>query len=180
MAIPLPPAQILLSQTPVQNYQLTKLIVQRSELLLVYDWRFTANQFVLATSPSRLSTSKFFQLNTCSHSPYVISSLTRGWNYRLQLLLVLASAVILRSESRGFHYHILLSDIRDSPNLRFGFPNLYTPGTGWPSFSHTHCVPFLSPPTTCSATVEVFDPVSTQDWLSSKLHLAYNLSARTT
>jgi hypothetical protein len=33
------------------------------------------------------------------------------------LLLVLASAVILRSESRGTHDHILLSQIRDSPNL---------------------------------------------------------------
>jgi hypothetical protein len=29
----------------------------------------------------------------------------------------LASAVILRSESRGTHEHILLSQIRDSPNL---------------------------------------------------------------
>jgi hypothetical protein len=36
-------------------------------------------------------------------------SLTRGRVCRLQLLLVLASAVILRSESRGTHDHILLS-----------------------------------------------------------------------
>jgi hypothetical protein len=36
---------------------------------------------------------------------------------RLQLLLTLASAVILRSESRGTHDHILMSQIRDSPNL---------------------------------------------------------------
>jgi flagellar basal body P-ring protein FlgI len=36
---------------------------------------------------------------------------------RLQLLLVLASAVILSSESRGTHYHILVSQIEDSPNL---------------------------------------------------------------
>jgi hypothetical protein len=38
----------------------------------------------------------------------------RGWVCRLQLLLVLASAVILKSESRGTHNHILLSQIRDS------------------------------------------------------------------
>jgi hypothetical protein len=57
----------------------------------------------------------FFQLNTCGHNPYVTSTLTRGWVYRLQLLLVLASAVILMSESRGTH-DILLSHIRDSPN----------------------------------------------------------------
>jgi hypothetical protein len=41
----------------------------------------------------------------------------RGLVYRLQLLLVLASAVILMSESRGIHDHILLSQIRGSPNL---------------------------------------------------------------
>jgi hypothetical protein len=34
----------------------------------------------------------FFQLNTCGHSPYVTSSLTRGWVCRLQLLLALANA----------------------------------------------------------------------------------------
>jgi hypothetical protein len=34
----------------------------------------------------------------------------------LQLLLGLASAVILRSESHGTHDHILLSQIRYSPN----------------------------------------------------------------
>jgi hypothetical protein len=36
---------------------------------------------------------------------------------RLQLLLVLASAVILGSLSRGTHDHILLSQNRDSPSL---------------------------------------------------------------
>jgi hypothetical protein len=51
-----------------------------SESELLYDWRFTANQFALATSPLRSTTSNFiFQLNTCGYSPYVISSLTRGW-----------------------------------------------------------------------------------------------------
>jgi hypothetical protein len=42
--------------------------------------------------------------------------MTRGWVCRLQLLLVLASAINLRFESRGTH-DILLSQIRDSPNL---------------------------------------------------------------
>jgi hypothetical protein len=41
----------------------------------------------------------------------------RGWVWRLQLLLALASSVILGSESRGTHDHILMSQIRDSPNL---------------------------------------------------------------
>jgi hypothetical protein len=69
-----------------------------SESELLYDWLFTANQFVLARSPLRLTTSNFiFQLNTGGYSPYVTSSPTRGRVCRLQLLLALASAVILRS-----------------------------------------------------------------------------------
>jgi hypothetical protein len=46
----------------------------------------------------------------------------RSWVCRLQLLLVLASAVILSSESRGIHNHILLSQIRESPNLEGQVP----------------------------------------------------------
>jgi hypothetical protein len=42
-------------------------------------------------------------------------SLTRGRVCGLQLLLALASAVILGSESRGTRHHILLSQIRDFP-----------------------------------------------------------------
>jgi hypothetical protein len=75
--------------------------------------------------------------NTCGYRPYVISSLTRGWVCRLQLLLTLASAVILKWESRGTHDHILQSQIRDSPNLE-----------GWPNYTPRHWVPFSSPPTT--------------------------------
>jgi hypothetical protein len=45
-------------------------------------------------------------------------SLTRGQVCRLQWLLVLTSAVILWSESRGTRDHILLSLIRDSLNLK--------------------------------------------------------------
>jgi hypothetical protein len=99
-----------------------------SESELLYDWRITANQFVLATSPLRLTTSNFiFQLNTCDYSPYVISSLTWGWVCRLQLLLGLASAVILRSESRGTHDHILLPQIPDSSNLEGQVPVFISP-----------------------------------------------------
>jgi hypothetical protein len=41
----------------------------------------------------------------------------RGLVCRLQLLLAVASAVILGFESRVTHDHILLTEIRDSPNL---------------------------------------------------------------
>jgi hypothetical protein len=64
----------------------------------------------LATSLLRLTTSNFiFQLNIWGYSPYVTSSLMIGWVCHLQLLLGLASEVILRSESQGTHDHILLS-----------------------------------------------------------------------
>jgi hypothetical protein len=68
----------------------------------------------------------FFQLNTCFHSPYVTFSLTRGWVCSLQLP-VLASTIILRSESRETHDHILLSQIRDSPNLESQVPVFISP-----------------------------------------------------
>jgi hypothetical protein len=60
-------------------------------------------------------------------TPYTTSSLTRGWISRLQLLLVLASAVILRSESRGTHDHILLFQIRDFSNLEGQVPVFISP-----------------------------------------------------
>jgi hypothetical protein len=55
----------------------------------------------------------FSQMNTCGHSPYITSFLTRGWVCHLQLLLVLASAFILGSESLGIRDHIVMSQIRD-------------------------------------------------------------------
>jgi hypothetical protein len=39
-------------------------------------------------------------------------------------------------------------------------PYLYPPGTGWPSHTPRHWVPFPSPFTTRRATVEIFDPAS--------------------
>jgi hypothetical protein len=58
-------------------------------------------------------------MKICGYSPYVIHSLMRGWFCRLQLLLDLASVVILGYKSCGIHDHILLSQIRDSPELLF-------------------------------------------------------------
>jgi hypothetical protein len=55
------------------------------------------------------------QLRVCSCGTL---SLARGRVCRLQLLLVIASAVIFASESHGTHDHILLSQIRDFPFRR--------------------------------------------------------------
>jgi hypothetical protein len=56
-----------------------------------------------------------------------VPSLTRGWVCRLQLLLVLASSFIPMSESRRTHDYILLSQIRDSPNLEGQVPVFISP-----------------------------------------------------
>jgi hypothetical protein len=89
----------------------------------------------LGTKPLETHGQNIFQQNTCVHSPYVTSYLTGGWVCRLQLLLALASAVNLRSEYHKTHDHILLSQIRDSPNLELRSPYLYPPGTAWPSYT---------------------------------------------
>jgi hypothetical protein len=51
----------------------------------------------------------------------------RGWVCRLQFLLALASAAILRSEPSGTHDHILLSPIPDSLNLEDQVPVFISP-----------------------------------------------------
>jgi hypothetical protein len=83
--------------------------------------------FRLGFNPLRLTTSIFFQLNNCGHSPYVTSCLTRGWVCRLELLLALSSAVILGSEYHGTRGHVLLSQIRDIPNLEGHVPLFISP-----------------------------------------------------
>jgi hypothetical protein len=126
-----------------------------SESQSLYDWRFTATHFVSAASPLRLTASNFiFQLNTCGYSPYVTSFLTIGYVCRLQLLLGHVSAVMLRPESRGTHDHIL-PRFEIPPTWRTRSPYLYSPGTGWPGYTHRNWVPFSSFPTTRRATVEV-------------------------
>jgi hypothetical protein len=95
------------------NSQLKNVKVQITLRLAVYRQSVCLGDKPLETQRQNFS----FQLYTCGHSPHVTCSLTRAWVCRLQLLLALASAVILRSESRGTHGHILLSHIRDSPKL---------------------------------------------------------------
>jgi hypothetical protein len=103
----------------------------------------------------------------------------RGWVFRLQLLLALASAVIVRPESRGTHDHILLSQIRDSTNLEGQVSVLISWGTGWPGYTPRHWVSFSPSPRTRWATVEVFDPASKRDARLFAADTRYIASART-
>jgi hypothetical protein len=99
-------------------------------------------------------------MNTCGYSPYITSSVTRGWISCLQLLLILDSAVILRSQSREAHDHILLSQIRDSPNLQGQVPVFISPRNRVANYTPRHWVLFSSPLTTYRATMEVYVPAS--------------------
>jgi hypothetical protein len=110
------------------NHLLVHALKSRSESEsdLLYDWLFIANW------DSRPVIC--FQLNTCGHSPYVTSTLTREWLFLLQLLLVLDIAVILGSEYRGT---LLLCQSGDLPNLDGQFSVFIFPRNMGPS-----CTPF--------------------------------------
>jgi hypothetical protein len=76
-----------------------------------------------------------FQLNTWGYSPYVTYSLTKRWVCRLQLLLVLASVVILRFESCRTRFEI-------PPTWRARSPYLYPPGIQWSNYTPRNWIPF--------------------------------------
>jgi hypothetical protein len=81
----------------------------------------------LGDKPLETTSNFVFQLNTCRYSPYLTSFPTKGQVCRLQLYLILASTVILRSESCGTHDHILLSQIQDLPQPVGSGPHIYIP-----------------------------------------------------
>jgi hypothetical protein len=62
------------------------------------------------------------------------------------MLLVLASVVILRSESRETHDHILPSQIRVSPNLQGKVPNFICPRNRMSHLYHQALVPLFVAP----------------------------------
>jgi hypothetical protein len=95
---------------------------------------------------------------------FVVPSLTRARVCNLLLLLVLASAVLLRSESRGTQDHILLSQFLRLPQPGGPGTRIYIPQEqGGPDIPPGHWVPFPSPLTTRRATEEVFYPASTRE-----------------
>jgi hypothetical protein len=69
----------------------------KSESKLLYDWRFTANQFVLAPNLLRLTTRVFFNWILAIIN-YVTSSLTRRWIFMITMLGLLSSVSIAQIE----------------------------------------------------------------------------------
>jgi hypothetical protein len=102
----------------------------------------------LADKPLETHDQYFFQLNNCFHSPYVISSLTRGWVYCLQLLLVSPAQSFSGLTPAGLVTIFYCLRLETPPTWRARSPYLYPPGTGWSSYTPRHWVPFSSPPTT--------------------------------
>jgi hypothetical protein len=152
------------------NYTLEiSLYCQSESELLYYRWS-VANQFVLATCPLRLTTINFFfQLNACSHTAYLTSSLTR-----MGLLLTVAPGPChcSRSQVRVAQDSIPRFTVSDSRLPQTGGPGnrIYIPQEqGGP-------VPFASPPTTHTATVEVFNPAATWDCFFTQLPTQWSQS----
>jgi hypothetical protein len=92
------------------------------------------------------------QLRVCW---YGALSLTRGRVLYLQLLLGLASAVILGSESRWTRDRNYCLRYETPPTWRAMSLYLQPPGTGWSGYTPRHWVPFSSPPMARRATADV-------------------------
>jgi hypothetical protein len=92
-----------------------------SKLLVCYDRR-SVGQSVLASSTHLGPKTRFYYCQTVAGLLMWSALSDERRICRLQLLLVLASAVILGSESRETNDNILLPEIRDSPKLEGQVP----------------------------------------------------------
>jgi hypothetical protein len=146
------------------------MLLLKLRLKLNYDLQSVGQSVLVSGNPLGPATNFFFpleiffrQLRVCY---FVAPSLTRGRVCNLLLMLDLASAVPLWSESCGTQDHISLSRFLGllqpgGPGPRIyipqeqGGPNI-PPGTGFPFRRLLRL--------TCSATEEVFYPASTWDY----------------
>jgi hypothetical protein len=80
------------------------------------------------------------------YSPYVTSSLTRGWVCRLQFMLVSPAQSFSGSRPTGPMTIFYCLRFETPPTWRVRSPYLYPPGTGWPDYTPRHRVPFSSLP----------------------------------
>jgi hypothetical protein len=112
----------------------------KNESKLSYDRR-SHGQFILVSSTHQAPKTRFLLLSV-SFSLLMWGALSdERMGLSFTMLLIFASTVILGTESHGTHDHILLPQIRDSPNLGRG-PRIYIPqkqggpvilpGTGFP------------------------------------------------
>jgi hypothetical protein len=83
-----------------------------------------------------------FSTEHLRRSPYVTSSLMRGWVCRLQLLLVLASAVIPGPSPAGLMTLLYCLKFETPLTWKIRSPYLYPLGTRWPNYTPGTRFPF--------------------------------------
>jgi hypothetical protein len=122
-------------------------------------------------------TSNFvFQLNTSSYTPYVTSSLTEDRSVVYSCCWSLPAQSFSGPSPLGLMTTSYCLRLKTPLTWRARSRYLYPPGTGWPGYALRHWVPFLSPPMTRNAMVEVFNPTSTwEDFVILRLSSLYNL-----
>jgi hypothetical protein len=114
-----------------------------SESELLYDWQFTTNQFILATSPLKPTTGIFiFQLNTCVWSLCNIFTREDGsvvynycWSLPAQSFTGPSPAELMTTFYR--------LRFETPPTWRARSLYLYPPGTGWPGYMPRQGVPLF-------------------------------------
>jgi hypothetical protein len=88
-------------------------------------------------------------------------------DYQLRLRVYIWEVYIQVTQQDAPHknkIHIfIVPNLEALSTWRARSPYLYPPGTGWPSYTPAHWVPFPSPLTTRRATVEVFEPSNTRE-----------------
>jgi hypothetical protein len=96
----------------------------------------------------------FRQLRVCY---FVAPSLTRGrvCNLLYNCFWALPEQSLMGWSPSELRPYFTVS-FETPPTWRARSPYLYPPGTGWPSYTPGHWVPFLSPLTTLGSTVDVF------------------------
>jgi hypothetical protein len=137
--------------------------IVRVRVRVTLDWRFSANQFILATSPLRMTTRKFLiwilalivhmEHSTLSVAVYVLYN--SCWPSPAQSFSGPTPAGLVT------RFYILR--FKTPPTWWARSPYLHHPWTGWLGYTPRHWVPFPSPPTIRRSTVEVFDPSSVRD-----------------
>jgi hypothetical protein len=167
---------LLLTTLPNNCWQLQPTTRSLSDSELLYDWRFTASQLILAPSSLSPTTSIF---SNWALAVVVLCNIFS--DERMGLSFTIATGPRQRRHSRvrdprDSWPYFTVSDSRPSPTWRAKSPYLYPPGTRRPSYTPRHWVPFSSPSTTRRATVEEFEPAFTR----ASNYPAYNVSARTT
>jgi hypothetical protein len=123
---------------------------------LCYDRR-SISQYVLASSTHLGLTTRFLLLSdSCGfvHVGAVSDVYNCCWSSPAQSFSGLSPA--------GLVTLFYCLRFKTSSTRRAWSPYLYPPGTGWPSSTPRHRVPFSSPPTTRRARVEVFQAASTR------------------